>query len=59
MRLETPEKIRDLQRKLYLKAKKEPKLRFIYCRTKYGVKMFCSTLIAWFALTEEPRASTG
>ena len=28
MRLETPEKIRDLQRKLYLKAKSEPKFRF-------------------------------
>jgi RNA-directed DNA polymerase len=28
VRLETPEKIRDLQRKLYLKAKSEPKFRF-------------------------------
>ena len=28
MRLETPEKIRDLQRKLYIKAKSEPKFRF-------------------------------
>lgn len=28
MRLQTPEKIRDLQRKLYLKAKSEPKYRF-------------------------------
>ena len=43
----TPEKIRDLQRKLYLKAKNEPTFRFIYCRTKYGVKMLCNTLIAW------------
>ena len=28
VRLETPQKIRDLQRKLYLKAKSEPKFRF-------------------------------
>ncbi len=28
VRLETPEKIRDLQRKLYIKAKSEPKFRF-------------------------------
>ena len=28
MRLRTPEKIRDLQRKLYVKAKQEPEFRF-------------------------------
>lgn len=28
MRLETPQRIRDLQRKLYLKAKREPEFRF-------------------------------
>ena len=34
MRLQTPEKIRTLQRKLYLKAKAEPDFRFYLLSTK-------------------------
>ena len=34
VRLQTPENIRDLQRKLYLKGKNEPKFRFYLLQDK-------------------------
>ena len=48
MSLATPEKIRNLQRKLYCKAKAEPAFRFyVRLTTRSVARTFCVTPMVW------------
>ena len=56
MSLKTPDNIRNLQKKLYLKAKTEPDFRFYLL---YDDPIFCGTPIGWRKPTWARREWTG
>ena len=59
MSLETPDRIRNLQRKLYCKAKAEPAFRFYLLYERSAARTFFGTPMRWLATMRERRASTG
>lgn len=58
MILKTPEKIRNLQRNLYCKAKAEPAFRCYLRQTRSAAKKFCATLMRWPARMRARRVWT-
>jgi RNA-directed DNA polymerase len=59
MSLQTPEKIRSLERKLYVKAKEEPAFRFYLLYDKVYREDILEHAYRWLAVGEGPRVAMG